>query len=60
MKRLYSWFVRGLLPQVMCVLMLTWEYPPKIVGGISRHVYDLVHALTAQGVEVHFAPTWDV
>lgn len=33
--------------------MLSWEYPPKIVGGISRHVYDLAHALVAQDVEVH-------
>ena len=37
----------------MRVLMLTWEYPPKIVGGISPHVYGLAHALVAQGVEVH-------
>ena len=37
----------------MRVIMLSWEYPPKIVGGISRHVYDLAHALTARGVEVH-------
>ena len=37
----------------MRVLMLTWEYPPKIVGGISPHVYGLAHGLVAQGVEVH-------
>ena len=37
----------------MRVIMLSWEYPPKIVGGISRHLYDLAHALVAQGVEVH-------
>jgi len=37
----------------MRVIMLSWEYPPKIVGGISRHVYDLAHALVKQGVEVH-------
>ena len=37
----------------MRVIMLTWEYPPKIVGGISRHVYDLAHAMTEQGTEVH-------
>ena len=37
----------------MRVLMLTWEYPPKIVGGISPHVYGLAHGLAAQGVEVH-------
>ncbi len=33
--------------------MLTWEYPPKIVGGISPHVFGLAHALVRQGVEVH-------
>ena len=37
----------------MRVIMLTWEYPPKIVGGISPHVYGLAHGLVAQGVEVH-------
>ena len=37
----------------MRVIMLSWEYPPKIVGGISRHLYDLAHALVKQGVEVH-------
>lgn len=37
----------------MRVLMLSWEYPPKIVGGISRHLDDLAHALQQQGVEVH-------
>ncbi len=35
------------------VLMLSWEYPPKIVGGIARHLYDLAHALVRQDVEVH-------
>lgn len=37
----------------MRVIMLSWEYPPKIVGGISRHVYDLAHALVKQNIEVH-------
>ena len=36
----------------MRVLMLSWEYPPKVVGGIARHVYDLSHALAAGGVQV--------
>jgi glycogen(starch) synthase len=36
------------------VLMLSWEYPPKIVGGIARHVEELSWALAAQpGMEVH-------
>lgn len=33
--------------------MLSWEYPPRIVGGISPHVHDLSHALVKLGVEVH-------
>jgi glycogen synthase len=37
----------------MRVMMLSWEYPPRIVGGISPHVYDLSEALQAKGIEVH-------
>src|SRR5579883_614758 len=37
----------------MRIIMFSWEYPPKIVGGIARHVYDLANALVKQGVEVH-------
>lgn len=37
----------------MKVLMLTWEFPPRIVGGIATHVFDLSRALAAQGVSVH-------
>lgn len=37
----------------MRVLMLSWEYPPRIVGGIARHVEELAWALAAQGDEVH-------
>ena len=38
----------------MRVLMLSWEYPPKIVGGIARHVEELSWSLAKQpGVEVH-------
>ena len=36
----------------MRVLMLSWEYPPRVVGGIARHVHDLSHALAADGVKV--------
>ncbi|WP_409343193.1 1,4-alpha-glucan branching protein domain-containing protein [Paenibacillus sp. MBLB4367] len=35
------------------VLMLTWEFPPMTVGGLSRHVYDLSRKLVMQGTEVH-------
>lgn len=36
----------------MKILMLTWEYPPRIVGGIARVVYDLSHKLVKEGNEV--------
>ncbi|MGI0079596.1 MAG: glycosyltransferase family 4 protein [Nitrososphaerales archaeon] len=35
------------------VLMLTWEYPPRIVGGIARVVEGLSKSLYKMGVEVH-------
>lgn len=35
------------------VLMLSWEFPPMTVGGLSRHVYDLSRKLAEQGAEVH-------
>lgn len=34
------------------VLMLSWEYPPRVVGGLARAVCGLSRALTARGVEV--------
>ncbi len=34
------------------VMMLTWEFPPKIVGGISPHVYHLSKNLAKNGVKV--------
>ena len=36
----------------MKILMLTWEYPPRVVGGISRVVHDLSHRLIQDGHEV--------
>jgi glycogen(starch) synthase len=35
------------------VLILSWEYPPIVAGGLARHVRKLAEALVAQGVEVH-------
>ena len=32
--------------------MLTWEYPPRVVGGISKVVYDLSHKMVKEGNEV--------
>ena len=32
--------------------MLSWEYPPVVVGGLGRHVHALATALAAAGHEV--------
>ena len=37
----------------MKILMLAWEYPPRVVGGIAKVVYDLSQKLTREGHEVH-------
>ena len=37
----------------MKILMLTWEYPPRIVGGIARVVHDLSKRLIKDGNEIH-------
>ncbi|MBL0184490.1 MAG: glycosyltransferase family 4 protein [Candidatus Obscuribacter sp.] len=35
------------------VLMLSWEYPPRIIGGLARVVWALSRELVQAGVEVH-------
>lgn len=37
----------------MRVVLLSWEYPPRIIGGLGRHVYHLATSMAEQGVEVH-------
>jgi glycogen(starch) synthase len=34
------------------VLMVSWEYPPVVVGGLSRHVHALARHLEAAGNDV--------
>ncbi|MGH3739872.1 MAG: glycosyltransferase family 4 protein [Micromonosporaceae bacterium] len=36
----------------MRVLMLSWEYPPVMVGGLGRHVHALATALAKDGCQV--------
>lgn len=36
----------------MKILMLSWEYPPRVVGGIARVVHDLSKRLIKDGHEV--------
>ena len=35
------------------VLMVSWEYPPIVAGGLARHVCKLSEQLVRDGVEVH-------
>jgi glycogen(starch) synthase len=35
------------------VLILSWEYPPIVEGGLARHVRKLAEGLVDQGTEVH-------
>lgn len=37
----------------MRILMVSWEYPPHIVGGLGMHVAELAPALAAQGLHAH-------
>jgi glycosyltransferase involved in cell wall biosynthesis len=37
----------------LTVMMLTWEFPPRIIGGISPHVYHLSKNLARNGVKVY-------
>ncbi|MGZ4208271.1 MAG: glycosyltransferase family 4 protein [Actinomycetota bacterium] len=42
-----------LLTLRMRTLILSWEYPPRIVGGLGKHVHRLSTALADAGHEVH-------
>ncbi|MBI1240695.1 glycosyltransferase family 4 protein [Umezakia ovalisporum] len=37
----------------MKILVLSWEFPPRIVGGISRHVAELYPELVKLGHDIH-------
>ncbi|NJP10570.1 MAG: glycosyltransferase family 4 protein [Leptolyngbyaceae cyanobacterium RU_5_1] len=37
----------------MKVLILAWEFPPRIVGGIARHVAELYPELVKRGHQIH-------
>src|SRR5436309_11782237 len=41
------------VPALVRVLIVSWEYPPVIEGGLGRHVRKLSEHLTREGVEVH-------
>lgn len=37
----------------MKILVLAWEFPPRIVGGIARHVAELYPEIVKLGHEIH-------
>lgn len=37
----------------MKLLVLSWEFPPRVVGGISRHVAELYPELVSQGHQIY-------
>ena len=37
----------------MKILVLSWEFPPRLVGGIARHVSELYPELVKLGHEIH-------
>jgi len=37
----------------LSVMMLSWEYPPRVIGGISPHIYFLSKHLAKQDVKVY-------
>ena len=41
------------MTQELTVMMLTWEFPPRIIGGISPHVYHLSKSLAKNGAKVY-------
>jgi glycosyltransferase involved in cell wall biosynthesis len=51
----------------MKILVLAWEFPPRIVGGIARHVSELYPELVKLGHDIHLltiefgqAPAYEV
>jgi glycogen(starch) synthase len=41
------------LKRTLTVMMFSWEFPPRVIGGISPHVYFLSRSLAKNGVKVH-------
>ena len=40
------------LPSAMKILLVSWEYPPVVIGGLGRHVHHLATELGMAGHEV--------
>jgi glycogen(starch) synthase len=60
MDRQYNESIRGNfrkcernMKRALNVMFLTWEFPPRVIGGISPHVFYLSKSLAKKGVKVH-------
>ncbi|UTW69926.1 glycogen/starch synthase [Anaerobacillus sp. HL2] len=45
------------MKKLQTVLMLAWEFPIMVIGGLSRHVYDLSKELVQLGCNIHVITT---
>ncbi|MCW4045035.1 MAG: glycosyltransferase family 4 protein [Candidatus Bathyarchaeota archaeon] len=41
------------MKSTLSVMMFSWEFPPRVIGGISPHVYFLSKSLAKNGVKVY-------
>ena len=41
------------MSRTLNVMMLSWEFPPRVIGGISPHVFFLSKSLAKNGVKVY-------
>ena len=41
------------MKRALSVMMLSWEFPPRVIGGISPHVYFLSKSLSKNDVKVY-------
>jgi glycosyltransferase involved in cell wall biosynthesis len=49
-----TWEPAPYIRSPMKILMLGWEYPPHIAGGLGTACQGLTNALASQGVNIHF------
>ena len=47
-----EWRHRQKVKRALSVMMFSWEFPPRVIGGISPHVFFLSKSLAKKGVRV--------
>ena len=43
-----GWRLKEQMKDDLAVMMLSWEFPPRVIGGISPHVYFLSKSLQSR------------